>query len=176
MRRQTLQRRSHLDFRCRNYWAYTILSIYLIGRLLSTPVVEILIQSLFPLCRLLCWRDSRPSCKPHLEWVRKWETPGGLPEQSNFVSMRLSSYKLIVTNSMVKGVRRNTGLFCIQYLVRNIEPPPPLKKQTGCCQLKSIAMPGIEEKEEEVGVRPLKLHRRHPTSDSIASQVFVWDL
>ena len=77
---------------------------------------------------------------------------------------------------MVKGVRRNTGHFCIQHLVRNIEPPTPLKKQTSCCQLKSIAMPGIEEEEEEVSVRPLKLHRGHPTSDSIASQVFVWDL
>ena len=37
-------------------------------------------------------------------------------------------------------------------------------------------MPGIEEEEEEVGVRPLKLHRGHLTSDSIGSQIFVWNL
>ena len=37
-------------------------------------------------------------------------------------------------------------------------------------------MPSIEEEEEEVGVRPLELHRGHLTSDSIGSQIFVWDL
>ena len=37
-------------------------------------------------------------------------------------------------------------------------------------------MPGIEEEEKEVGVRPLKLHRGHLASDSIGSQIFVWDL
>ena len=72
--------------------------------------------------------------------------------------------------------RNITHEIALKHLVRNVEPPPSLKKQTSCSQLKSIAMPGIEEEEEEVGVRPLELHRGHLASDSVGSQIFVWDL
>ena len=37
-------------------------------------------------------------------------------------------------------------------------------------------MSSVEEEEQEVGVRPLKLHRGHLASDSVGSQIFVWDL
>ena len=72
--------------------------------------------------------------------------------------------------------RSITHEIALKHLVRNIEPPPSLKKQTCCSQLKPIAMPGVEEEEQEVGVRPLKLHRGHLPSDSVGSQIFVWDL
>ena len=63
-----------------------------------------------------------------------------------------------------------------QHLVGNVEPPSPLKKQTSRSQLKSIAMPGIEEEEEEIGVRPLELHRGQLASNSVGSQILVWNL
>ena len=72
--------------------------------------------------------------------------------------------------------RNITYVRCFKHLVGNVEPPSPLKEQASCSQLKSIAMPGVEEEEQEVGVRPLKLHRGHLASDSVGGQIFVWDL
>ena len=37
-------------------------------------------------------------------------------------------------------------------------------------------MSSVEEEEQEVSMRPLKLHRGQLASDSVGGQVFVWDL
>ena len=65
--------------------------------------------------------------------------------------------------------RNITNEIALKHLVGNVEPPPSLKKQTSRSQLKPISMPGVEEEEQEVGVRPLKLHRGHLASDSDGS-------
>ena len=66
--------------------------------------------------------------------------------------------------------------FKTQNLVWDVESPPPFEEQACSCELESVAMPGIEVEEKEVGVGSLQLHHRHLPSNPACSQVFIRNL
>ena len=98
-----------------------------------------------------------------LEWCQAIlpakSEPGTIYTKDGYVSITILLYSTLNT-----------------HLIGNVESPPPFKEQACSCELESVAMPGIEVEEKEIGVRSLQLHHRHLPTNPWCSQVFIRNL